>query len=305
MLLPLLAFTFAQTPSPVALRLTTQVGKTECPNVSALKANIERKLGYSPFGDASTTVYDVHATCVTDGCSATVNITRPFEEPRSRSLSAGADRCDALFESVASSLAQSIEYEREIARRLNSVEAPAPLDLVPTKPEPAPQPPEVKTEFRFRGTLTGGASLGLSQEITPQLGAALGIGWRQLSLSFEGRFDLRQTVLISGSTVQSSVVLATLLPCVHQWGFGACLAVSTAAVHVRGDVLLGQRDSAAIVLLGPRLTYEWMFSEHVGLHAHVSFQGAFSTLTVNTSETASWSTSRLTGDASGGFLVMW
>jgi hypothetical protein len=303
MLLGLLAVVVAQTPT-VELRLTTSVGDAVCPDVAALKDQVSMQLGYSPFQPTSPTVYEVRASCITEGCAATLTISRPGEEPHAHTVSSPAGACNALFESVASAIVQAVNYESTVSRGLDAVEAPAPLALVPTKPEPAPPVHEIKTDFSFKGTFAGGVSAGLSLAPTAVLGASLGIGWRRLSLSAEGRFDLSQTVLVSGSSIQSSVIVATLAPCVHAWGFGACLLISSAAVHVKGDLEAGARDSASIFVLGPRLMYEWMFFEHVGLHAHVSLQGAFSTLSVRVNDQLIWTTARVTGDAAAGVVVV-
>ena len=304
MIIGLLAIIVSQTPA-IELRLTTRGGDTVCPDEASLRERVSRQLGYSPFRPAAEAVYAVQVTCARLGCEGSLTITRPSEEPFFRAFSSDAGRCDDLFESIASAVTQASSYESEIGRRLNTVEAPAPLPVAPAGPEPAPaSKPKTTSALTFKGTLVGGVSAGLSNEPTPVLGGGLGVAWRRFSLMAEGRLDLNQSLLVSNASVVSAVVVGTLSPCVHAWGFGACLLFSSAAVHVKGDLQKGARDSAAIFLLGPRVMYEWMFFDHVGLHLHASLQGAFSTLSVKVTDDFTWTTSRITGDLVAGFVVV-
>jgi hypothetical protein len=108
--------------------------------------------------------------------------------------------------------------------------------VAPRLPPPVPDPVPVGSSqpVRFRGHL--GAHLALGSAPAVAVGAALagGIRWRAFSIVLEARADLPASSRAASGGIETSLLLAALVPCAHiAFAFG-CLEVAGGVLRAEG-----------------------------------------------------------------------
>ena len=124
----------------------------------------------------------------------------------------------------------------------------------PPKPPPSPWP-------KVRAGLGTGIAFGVAPAAAVGFSVALGLRWPGVSLSVEGRGDLPAASDALG--IRTSLLAATLAPCVHVWEYGAAcglLTVGTLRSSLLEDALDTTHTSSAYVAAGVRLGLEVPFA---------------------------------------------
>lgn len=312
----------APPPARVHLRHVRGEGAASCPDQAWLEGNVAARLGASPFVPRAPLLVTTRLDCDAHGCRATLEVRHldvPGDRPRRRTLAA-AD-CREAAESLALSLALVIDPQHLARPRPDDVgptppapvsapppPAPAPLPPAPTPLPPPPRPPAsaptppVPVFFALEAGALG--SLGLSPG--PSAGARLAVGFRRgwFGLSLEGRADLPRALAVDGGSVDSAVLLGTLLPCFRHGGFGVCLTASLGALQVTGQLGQGNRASSLLALVGARASWEYRFLPWLGVIVHAGVAGVVTRVTVLANQQPAWVTSYLTPDVGAGVLLL-
>jgi hypothetical protein len=304
-------------PARVAHAHTRGEGAESCPDEAGLQGNVIARLGYNPFEPSAP----LHAVTRIErsarkGFTATLNLGREGEPPRTRALSSTSADCRDIADSLALALALAIDPQYLVreppppappAPPVASAPPPpvtepaaAPPPAPPPTPPPASPPPPEPVELTVYATAVG--SIGLSPRAN--LGGAIGLGFqhRAFALYAEGRFDAPASVALSTGSVQTNLIIGSVLPCLQWKRIGGCVSVGVGALQVDGRVAFGRRQTSPVVKVGLRLQYEWMFSAHVGLVARLEVSGVPTRVTVLVDQAPVWSTSPVTADVGLGAI---
>ena len=130
-----------------------------------------------------------------------------------------------------------------------------------------PKPSDVSDEGQETHLLaSAGVVSSLGYEPGLGVGATVGaaVRFRRFSLGLEGRADLPgEKVLGSGGGVRSSVLLVSLLPCVHRGIALVCALGSIGSLRSTGLGFDGRTDASLFAAAGARLGAEVPFSASV------------------------------------------
>lgn len=131
---------------------------------------------------------------------------------------------------------------------------PVVVTRAPPKPPPSPWP-------KVRAGLGTGIAFGVAPAAAVGFSLALGLRWPGVSLSVEGRGDLPASSDALG--LRTSLLSATLAPCVHVWEYGAAcglLTVGTLRSSLLQDTTDTTHGSGAYMAAGVRLGLEVPFA---------------------------------------------
>jgi hypothetical protein len=248
------------------------------------------RLGYSPFvspgtPDATDITIELHPQ------SASLALTAPGSSPRRRTFSSASTDCREISEALALALALALDPQ------LNGP-APAPAPPAPPPPAPAPPPKPPPPSPRPKVLLSAGADVTAGISPYPTAGTSLGVGLRGelFSLLLEGRLVWSRSVPLDNGVLSSSVLLASLLPCVHFKFASACAQLSAGALQIDGAVPDGQRESSFLALAGGRLQAEWLFLDWLGVRGHLGVAAVLTRTTVRADDMPIWVTAPATFD---------
>jgi hypothetical protein len=136
---------------------------------------------------------------------------------------------------------------------------PAPLPTAPpvvVSPSPAKPPPVPASKVRVG--LGSGLAFGIAPAAALGFSVALGLRWPGVSLSVEGRGDLPASSDALG--IRTSLLAATVAPCLHVWEYGAACGLITAGTLRSARVDNGEHQSSAYLGAGARLGLEVPFA---------------------------------------------
>ncbi len=272
-------------------------GALSCPDESALRRNVVSRLGYDPFVAAAPLQVLTRLERVGQGYSASLELVREGEAPRSRTLTSESTDCREIAESLALALTLAVDPQflvRAPAR------IPAPIPASPPPPTKATPVPSAPVEFAIYAGGLG--TVGLSPR--PNGGGNVGLGFRYRSFSLygEGRIDVPASLELAAGVVYTSLLLGTVLPC-FQWNhIGACGSLSVGALQVDGRLAFGRRETSPVVKVGVRFQYEWMPFQHLGLLIHGEVSGVPTRVTVFADDVSIWSTSPVAGEVGLGII---
>ena len=149
---------------------------------------------------------------------------------------------------------------------------PVPSIVVVAPPTPNPPPPEAAPP---RPPITGRAALGVVGGIgsapVRNLGVTVRVGARraELSIDVEGRADLPASVPLQVGDVSTSLLVASLVPCVHWRMFAGCGLVTGGALRAAGHGLVDSRQvTDPYFAVGARLAAEIRMTGRLYLVAH-------------------------------------
>ena len=114
--------------------------------------------------------------------------------------------------------------------------------------------------------------------------------------------DLPVSLEVAAGVVRTNLLMGTVLPCLQWKQVGACMSLGVGALQADGQLAFGRRDTRAVVKLGARLQYEWMFFQHLGLFVHGEVSGVPTRVTVIADEVSIWSTSPVAGEFGLGII---
>lgn len=285
-------------PAKVTLTHIRGEGALSCPDEAALKANVVSRLGYDPFVVAAQQRALTRFEQGSRGYSASLELVREGEAPRTRTLSSESTDCRDIAESLALALTLAIDPQFLVREPVpvSSAEPPSAPATAAEEAAPSSEPIEL--------ALYGGAlgSVGLSPQ--PTVGGHLGLGLRYgaFALYGEGRIDLPVSIELPAGAVRTNLLLGTLLPCLQWRHFAACVSLSVGALQVDGRLAFGRRDTSLAVKAGVRLQYEWMAFRHVGLLLHGEVDAVPTRVTVFADDAAIWSTSPVAANVGLGII---
>lgn len=289
---------------PVAVTLThiRAEGALTCPDEVALKGSVVARLGYEPFVAAASLRAVTRIERIGKLYSATLELIREGEAPRSRTLSSDSSDCRDLFDSLALALTLAIDPQFLVREPPSRAPLQPPQSLPPQQAPSELQPEPAPVDFVVHAGAQG--SIGLSPR--PGVGGHLGLGvrYRAIAVFIEGRVDVPSSVPLAGGAVSTNLFLGTLLPCFQWQHFGACLSVGVGALQVEGHLAFGRRESSPLVKTGVRLQYEWMFFRHLGLLLHGEVDAIPTRITVYADEVPVWSTSPVFAELGLGILTV-
>lgn len=146
-----------------------------------------------------------------------------------------------------------------------------------------------------------GALLGLLSAPAPAAGltGSVGLRWRAISLSVEGRVDLPAEAEVQGGNVSTWLALAMLAPCIHQdlarSGSLAACALGAVGALQGASMSLGattpSRDSTLYAAAGLRIAYESPRFGVFGLRVHGDLLAPLTPTGVRFGGREVWSTS--------------
>ncbi|MBX7113461.1 MAG: hypothetical protein K1X64_03930 [Myxococcaceae bacterium] len=287
--------TASAVPTTVTITHIRGEGTLSCPDEAALKGNVVSRLGYDPFVPAAPVRALTRFTRAGQRFSASLELVREGEAPRTRTLDSESTDCRDVAESLALALTLAIDPQFLVREKPRAV-PPAPPPL------PVPAVPHASAPVELAVYGGGLVSVGLSPSPTVGGNVGLGFRYRALALYGEGRFDAPASIELAAGVVHTSLLLGTVLPCLQWKHIGACMSLSVGALQVDGRLAFGRRDTSPVVKAGVRLQYEWMLFRHVGLLIHGEVSGVPTRVTVFADDVAIWSTSPVAGNVGLGII---
>ena len=313
-------------------------GAARCPSEAAMRDSVAARLGYDPFdakakktiavrivGDAAKLSARVDVTdaagvitgtrelrsasldCVDLASSLSLTITIAIdplassEPPPSLALppmdpgvsSAGSDDDTSASSPDASASADAALDDR--------AKSGAPAD----EPEPpAPAAEDVVVWPRFVATAGVVSSIGFG----PSLGAGASVSgavrWSSLSIGLEGRADVPSSKVVpgGGGQVSASVLLATLVPCVHRGVVMACALGSFGALRGSGVGAGAREASTRYAAVGGRLATNLEITSSVAVRIAIDLAATLTRTTLRYADVDVWTTPAIAG-ALGASLV--
>jgi hypothetical protein len=159
------------------------------------------------------------------------------------------------------------------------------------RPAPAREPVSLRTSAGVHGAVGSapGTALGFSAQI--------GLRWRSASFALEGRVDLPSAVAVAGlGTVESSLLLATLVPCAHYRFLMGCALVSAGALQgASANVAMPRHDSTPYAGAGARLGAELRVHRFLFLRLHVDVLTTLTRTTLQINGQDAWTTPPVSG----------
>ncbi len=241
-----------------------------CPDEAGMRAAVTARLGYDPFtADADRTVA-VSLTRegatfravieVRDASGAAIGVRKlqssalhdvDCEELAGSIAIALAVAIDPLGTGPAPSASASPSSAPSASSRAQSNPPPPPIPRRPHVEEPAPR-------ARLMATFGVFAAYGAAPDLTAGLTAGVGMRLPTWSLSVEGRADLEaRRAGTLGGEVKSSLLLGSLVPCLHHDPFVACVVGSIGAMRGAGaGVDVASTDTTFYAAVGPRVGLE-------------------------------------------------
>jgi hypothetical protein len=277
---------YAQAPTRVRFEYQRYEGGTVCPDASAIEVGVAGRLGYDPFDEKAADSLQVTIRPAAHGLEARVEMRDVQGQLKAerRLLSRQRD-CKELASSVELAISIAVDPSGAGANR-PPVEAPAP----PAAEAAPPQTAEPREEPFVRRPLTGEASAiaigGFRSAPSPSLGLGIGasLAGDFLSLGVEGRADLPSSSALHAGSVRTSLLTASLVPCLRGPYLGFCALASAGVLRGAGVGLVDSRHvsffyaavgarAALGIPMGPR----WSLV----VHADVSSPLTETTLTVD------------------------
>ena len=175
-------------------------------------------------------------------------------------------------------------------------------------PPPASRPAE---RPRIRLGLRAGVELGTAPVATAGFGVQVGVRWRLVSLSVEGRADLPSSGAGNAAPmalVHAAFFAGSLVPCGHiplsgDWNIPICALVTLGAIHGGGlSVDVQKSGTGFYAAAGGRAGLEIPVNDtgSIALRVDGELLGAIKPVTITLSGHDAWTTGRVAGGAGGG-----
>lgn len=274
----------AQVSSRVRFIYERKEGAAACPDEQSIRSGIAARLGYEPFDEAAGTSVRATVERAAGGLEADVQLIDEHGAPKAQRRIVSRRR-DCVELSAAMELAITIAIDPLRATRPQ----PAPSIPPPPPPPPSPAPPGDANARPPAEVIVVAAApppvvqpisqpipQPISQPIPPpisgrvEVGAVGGIGSapvrtvgviargsarrRNVSMGIEGRVDLPASVPLQVGGVSTSLLVGSLVPCVHLRMIAACGLATGGALRAAGHGLVDARQVVVLyVALGARL----------------------------------------------------
>jgi len=283
-----LATPFAIADAPSAkLVYERGAGADACPDEASLRRDVATELGHDPFvASAEKTVF---ARIVRDGqkLKATIELRDAAGKATgTRALESKQLDCKELASAVTLAITLALDPFAVPGKPSASIEpsasAPAPsVSAPPPEPPPSPPrpvptiddrvpPPPPPPPHGVRASL--GAIGGSGFAPSTNLGVVAAVGWMtpRWGIDLEFRRDFPATAEVSTGTATSSLLAASIVPCLIRGPLGLCALASIGAVQASGGSVRTPRTASGLWLAaGVRVAVEvpLMRLVAIGLHA--------------------------------------
>lgn len=284
----------AQQQASVRLDYERKEGATACPDAAAVASGVAERLGYEPFDSTAHDTVRVTVLGKDRGLRARIEMLGADGKAKAeRVLSSRRSDCADLAPTMALAIAIAIDPFRANAPPSPSATPPRPAPPAPpttTEPPPRDEPPvpvpsivvvappspnPPPPEAPARPPITGRAALGVVGGIgsapVRNLGVTVRVGARraELSIDLEGRADLPASVPLQVGDVSTSLLVASLIPCVHWRMFAGCGLITGGALRAAGHGLADSRQvTDPYFAVGARLAAEIRMTGRLYLVAH-------------------------------------
>jgi hypothetical protein len=326
-LLPALASAAAAAPRSARLSYSRGAGASGCPDAEVIRAGVAARLGYQPFDERAELLVSATVSQVARGLEARIQITgggAPGSAAAERRLVSRQSDCQEL--AAAMELAISIAIDPLAASRARAEPggatasaappalppappqsppppAPAPAVIVlreqappPAAPDRALPPPSPATPLGFRVRLGGLGALGSAPAAA--LGGTVQASVRRgpFSLGLEGRGDMAASAELRVGTMETSLLMGSLVPCLQRGILEGCVLLSAGAVRAAGRDLVDPRHvSAPFVAFGARMGVELPMGSVLAAGAHVDVLAPITELVLRVDGQAVWTSPPISG----------
>jgi hypothetical protein len=292
----------------VHLSYTRATGAEQCPDESALREAVLARLGYDPFDARAPRVLSAKVRRAGGSFVAHIELRDASGQVQGeRDLRAEGSDCAELATAIALAVSLGIDplsaaappnapapatavvptppVENAQKAQVVIVRAPAP----PSAPPPAPAPPGIPLHPRFGvGAML---SWGISPAI-PAYGATVDAGVRRglWSLDLEGAGNWSKTATDGSIGVRSSLVLASLAPCVHLGIAMGCALGGMGSLAASGVTSSPQSAHALFADAGVRLGVEVPLGRRFFAQVHADGLATFTHVTYRLDGQTAWNT---------------
>ncbi|MBS2019705.1 MAG: hypothetical protein JST00_42980 [Deltaproteobacteria bacterium] len=247
-------------------RLVYTVDDPSCPSEEDLRRMVAKRLGYDPFRADAAVGYRVQI--VKRGARVEAKIASEGGAGAAGRRELADARCDALAESVASTLAIAIDPVAASAPPPPPPPPPPPRDTSDPLPPPSSEPPprvstslspsdhdaapgaDGRVRLAIRGDLVAGLGLTASVAMAARLGAAA--RFDRFSIGGEGIFGATPSsaAVTNLDRIDFTTVGIAGTPCFHSGVFEGCLVVALASVSARAVNVVRPATSGKVVFTG-------------------------------------------------------
>jgi hypothetical protein len=280
----------AQQQASVRLDYERAEGAGACPGGAAISSSVAERLGYEPFDDAAAETVKVTVRKKDRGLQARIErLAADGTSKAERVLSSRRSDCGDLSAAMALAIAIAIDPFRATAPRPEADARPPPPAQptgIPAAPPPsekqrgvgpsmvlaAPPPPRVEPAPKpISARIALGLVGGIGSAPVRSLGVTIQVAARRadLSMGFEGRADFPASVPLQVGQVSTSLLVASLVPCVH-WRFVAgCGLLTGGALRAAGHGLVDSRQvTDPYIAVGARVALDIRIVGKLYLIAH-------------------------------------
>lgn len=278
-------------------------GVENCPAEATVRDAVAARLGYDPFRPAAERTVTARIQRVPGAPVALFAVVELRDAAGkvvgTRSLA--SQDCAELAAAMA--LAVSIAIDPLVLSRPQPANLPPVVVLpLPAPPPPPPAPPPRPSPARrrvfVRARLGALATLGAAPTIigggfTAQVGLRVGL----FSLGLEGRADVPVSAPVEGlGSVQTSLLLATLVPCLHFRFVAGCALASAGALQGSGaGISAPLQQTTFYAAAGARLGLEFQVHRLLWLTPHLDLQATLTRTTLRINGQEAWTTPPLSG----------
>jgi hypothetical protein len=269
-------------------------GTEHCPDEDSVRNAVSSRLGYDAFEPNAATTVSVVVGRV--GRALRVKIERRDDKGKvtgARELASVQNDCTELASAMTLAISIAIDPE-SFARPVEQEPLEPPPVAPPAAPPPCPPPPPAPPPdpVTYRASVGALASLGSAPAPAVGLTAQAGARWRNVSLGVEGRADFESSASVEPEGgVGTSLMLATLVPCMHSSVFIGCALASAGAMRGSGeDIDREGSDTTFFAAAGARAGAELPLSALVAARVHLDLVGVLTRTTLRISERRVWTT---------------
>ena len=285
------------------LHFVQRVEDNRCPDEAELRRRVGAQLGYDPFDAAAPTRIEATIERKANRLYGRVIIRLEGATLGERELEPTKD-CEALVSALALTISVAIDpigvARDSEPRSTPSIVTPATEVIRPGEPEVA-QPsslserraepaPTRASRASLRLTVAPMVSVGIAPAVALGLSASIGAGWPHVSLAVEGRLDLPASAhLSSGGDVNTSVALATFVPCVHVTRWIGCALASVGSMRAESSGISAPAiDYSVFAAVGVRVGIEVPISRVFAVRPQIEGQAALTRPSVELNGRTIW-----------------
>jgi hypothetical protein len=305
----------AQQQASVRLDYERKDGASACPDAAAVASSVGERLGYEPFDAAAPDTVKVTVSKKDRGLQARIEMLGSDGKAKAeRVLSSRRSDCTDLAGTMVLAIAIAIDPFRATAPPPVTADPPPRPPAEPTTiPEPpppreteretipsivvvAPPPPPPPAESPRRPIVARAAAGlvgGIGSAPVRNLGMTVGVGVGRgdLSIDLEGRADLPASVPLQVGKVSTSLLVASLVPCVHWRIVAGCGLLTGGALRAAGHGLVDSRQvTDPYLAIGARIALETKVAGKLYANAHADASAPLITTELRVGGEELWTT---------------